>query len=108
MQVPFRFPADRANEAVAPDMSSHATIAYDQLTPNEQRQIRDALESLTSTGLLKAAASLEVTPLRGPEPLYAIRPAPTLLVVVRATPGTPLEVVDILRPAMFDNLVPRG
>ena len=50
--------------------------------------------------LLSAA---QATRLEGPEPLYVLRPAPGVRVLVRAGAGGLVEVLDIIRPAALRN-----
>ena len=43
-----------------------------------------------------------------PEPLYALRAAPDVLVIVRREPGASVEVEDIVRPAALRNFAHAG
>lgn len=77
-------------------------IAYDQLTLEEKERVRKALRILENEGLT-ASPQLGIKRLAGPEPLYALSAAPEVTVIVRMEPGTPVEVMDIVRPDTLRN-----
>ena len=54
-------------------------------------------------GLQTPSGALAIMRLAGPEPLYSLRAAPEVRVIVRAEPGAPIQVVDIVRPAALRN-----
>jgi hypothetical protein len=62
-----------------------------------------ALRTLERDGLSASTAPLGIVRLAGSEPLYALRAAPEVRMIVRAEPGAAIEVVDIMRPAALRN-----
>lgn len=81
------------------DASLRAMIAFDQLADVEKAAVLASLQLLEHDGspLLSTA---QATRLEGPEPLYVLRPAPDVRVLVRAGAGGMVEVLDIIRPAL--------
>lgn len=85
------------------DVPPRVVIAFDQLSEGEQAAVLAALQVLERDGAQALSPAAGVLRLRGPEPLYMLRPAPDVRVMVRAGEGTPLEVLDIVRPAALRN-----
>ncbi len=54
------------------------------------------------------AAGLDVTRLGGSLPLYALRAAPNVIVILHAEPGQAVEVWDIAQPATLDSFAHAG
>ena len=76
-------------------------VAFDQLTDEEQRQVLAALERVEREGL--GAAERDLTRLGGALPLYALRAAPSVVVILRAESGQAVEVWDIIQPATLEG-----
>ena len=83
------------------DVPLGVIIAVDQLTDEERRHVLRALERIERDGL--SAAGLDVTRLGGSLPLYALRAAPNVVVILHAQPGHAVEVWDIAQPATLES-----
>ena len=77
-------------------------IAFDQPADAEKAAVLASLQLLErdSSHLLSTA---QATRLERSEPLYVLRPAPDVRVLVRAGAGRLVEVLDIIRPSALRN-----
>jgi len=80
---------------------NRAAIAFDQLQEDEKQRVLDALGRVEREGV--DAPGLDVTKRGGPPPLYFLRAAPNVIVILRAEPGQPIEVRDIVQPATLES-----
>jgi hypothetical protein len=87
------------------DIPPRAMIAFDQLTGGEKDAVLAALQVLERTST-PAPSTADATRLSGSEPLYLLRPAPNVRVIVRAGAGEPIEVLHIVRSSPLRNRAP--
>jgi hypothetical protein len=85
------------------DAPPRVVIAFDQLTDSEKVAVLAALQALGRNGSQALSPAAGALRLDGLEPLYVLRPAPDVRMIVRAVEGTPIEVMDIVRPAALRN-----
>jgi len=85
------------------EVPPRVAIAFDQLTDTEQAAVLAALQALERDGAQALSPAAGALRLEGPEPLYVLRPAPDVRVIVRAGAEPPIEVMDIVRPAALRN-----
>jgi hypothetical protein len=95
-------PVENGDRRLPLDVPPRVMIAFDQLTSAEQDAVLTALQRLEQAGPT-APSTADATRLAGPDPLYVLRPAPDVRMIVRAAAGEPVEVVDIVRPAALRN-----
>ncbi len=88
------------------DVPLRVIIAFDQLTDEERRHVLGALERIEREGL--SATGLDVTRLGGALPLYALRAAPNVVVILQAELGRAVEVRDIVQPATLESFAHAG
>ncbi len=88
-------------ELISANSPLRVVIAYDQLTPEEQGCVRATLQELDRKGLSTDAG---IQRLASPDPLYALNATPDITVIVRMEPGSPVEVMDIVRTETLHNL----
>lgn len=88
------------------DVPLRVIIAFDQLTDEERGHVLGALERIGRDGL--GAPGLDVTRLGGPLPLYALRAAPDVIVILHAEPGQAVKVWDIAQPATLESFAHAG
>ncbi len=81
--------------------SNRAAIAFDQLKEDEKQRVLDVLGRIEREGV--DAPGLDVTKRGGLPPLYFLRAAPDVIVILRAEPGQPIEVRDIVQPATLES-----
>jgi hypothetical protein len=103
MELPVSPHDENGHARVRTEYPPRVVIAFDQLTVEEQRQVTAALSTLDRDGLAGSIAALGIVRLAGAEPLYALRAAPEVWMIMRAEPGAAIEVVDIMRPAALRN-----
>jgi len=101
MQLPISRHEGNGRHHLNPDVPMRVIIAFDGLTSDEKRSVTEALGEIEHVGL--NAQSLSLERLGGNDPFYAVRPAPNVVVLLLAEPGTPVKVWDIARPAMLDS-----
>jgi hypothetical protein len=90
---------DQHERALA-DAPLRVIIAYNQLTPDEQGQVRAALQAIDHK---EPSAHVGMRRLAGPDPLYALNATPDVTVIVNMEPGAPVEVMDIVRLETLRN-----
>lgn len=79
------------------DLPGQVLVALDHLTDDEKVGVSAAVQAF-------ARGEVDGTRVPGPEPLYALRAAPEVLVFVRKEPDAPVETVDVMRPAALRAL----
>jgi len=84
------------HERLVADFPGQVIVALDHLTSKEQQGVYAAVDTF-------ARGEQDGRRLPLPEPLYVLRAAPDVLVIVRREPGAPVEVEDIVRPAALRN-----
>ena len=99
MELPVSRHSTDGDMRLRADVPQRVIIAFDQLTEGEKSAVLAALHTLARDGLQAPSGTPAITRLAGPEPLYALRAAPEVRVIVRAEPCAPIDVVDIVRPA---------
>ena len=87
------------------DTSNRAAIAFDQLKEDEKQSVLAVLGTIEREGV--DASGLDVTKRGGPPPLYFLRAAPDVIVILRAEPGQPIEARDIVQPATLESFAHR-
>lgn len=86
------------HESLITELPGQVLVALDHLTPEEREGVFAAVRAF-------ARGEMDGTRIPGPEPLYALRAAPEVLVFVRREqPAAPVEAVDIMRPAALRTL----
>lgn len=103
MELPVIEHGENGHKRLRADVPQRVIIAFDQLTEEERSKVLAALRTLERDGLQTPSGALAIKRLAGPEPLYSLRAAPEVRVIVRAEPGAPIDVVDIVRPAALRN-----
>jgi len=83
------------------DLPTQVVMALDHLTVEEQEGVFAAVRAFSRH-------EKDGTRLPLPEPLYALRAAHEVLVIVRGEPGTPVEIEDIVRPAALRHFTHVG
>lgn len=78
------------------ELPRRVIVALDHLTSAEREGVSAAVDAF-------ARRQVDGTRLASPEPLYMLRAAPDVLVIVRREEGQPLEVEDVVRPATLRN-----
>jgi len=91
----YRPREDGHNRTVA-NFSNQVVVALDHLTNTAREGVYTTVEAFA-----RHEEDGDRLPL--PEPLYVLRAAPEVLVIVRWEPGAPVEVEDIVRPAALRN-----
>jgi hypothetical protein len=99
MELPVTRHTTDGDRRLRADVPQRVIIAFDQLTDEEKSAVLAALHALAHDGLQTPSGTPAMTRLAGPEPLYSLRAAPEVRVIVRAEPGAPIDVVDTVRPA---------
>ena len=79
--------------------------ALDRLSADEQAAARLALDELRHLPADEPRDSL-LRKIASDEPVYALRAAPQVLLVVRLDPDEPVEVVEIVRPETLRRMFP--
>src|SRR5690348_7105014 len=87
---------DRVDRLVA-ELHGRVIVALDHLTEAERVAVRAAVQAF-------ARQQMEGKRLPDPEPLFLLRAAPEVLVIVRREPGLPVVVEDVVRPATWRRL----
>ena len=78
------------------DLPGQVIVALDHLTSEDREGVFAAIHAFASdVG--------KGTRLSGSEPMYILRAAPEVRVIVRREPDAPVEVEDIVRPATLRN-----
>ncbi len=101
MELPISHSDVDGDVRLRADVPLSVMIAFDQLTDEEQRRVLEALGRIERDGL--SAVGLDVTRLGGTAPLYALRAALAVVVILHAEPGQAVEVWDIVQPATLDS-----
>lgn len=92
---------EHGHDQFVADLPTQVIMALDHLTSEEQEGVFAAVQAFTRHE--KDGARLPL-----PEPLYALRAAPEVLVIVRGEPGTAVEIEDIVRPAALRHFTHVG
>ena len=103
MELPVTRDTTDGDMRLRADVPRRVIIAFDQLTEGEKSAVLATLHTLARDGLPPPSGTPAIMRLAGPEPLYSLRAAPEVRVIVRAAPGAPIDVVDIVRPAALRN-----
>jgi hypothetical protein len=103
MELPVTRHTSDGDMRLRADVPQRVIIAFDQLTEGEKSAVLAALHTLARDGLRRPSGTPAMTRLAGPEPLYSLRAAPEVRVIVHAEPDAPIDVVDIVRPAALRN-----
>lgn len=106
MELPISHSDSDGDTRLRADVPLSVMIAFDQLTDEERRHVLGALERIEREGL--SARGLDVTRLGGALPLYALRAAPTVVVILHAELGRAVEVCDIVQPATLESFAHAG
>jgi hypothetical protein len=101
MELRDRAHAGNNDRQLPPDVPPRVLIAFDQLAEEEQAAVLAALQALERDRVQALSPAAGTLRLEGTEPLYVLRPTADVRVIVRA--GTPIEVMDIVRPAALRN-----
>jgi hypothetical protein len=104
MELPVTRHTTDGDMRLRADVPQRVIIAFDQLTEGEKSAVLAALHTLARDGLQTPSGTPAITRLAGPEPLYSLCAAPEVRVIVRAEPGAPIDVVDIVRPAALRHV----
>lgn len=88
------------------DVPNRVVVAFDQLTGDEQQSVLDTIEKIERVGL--DTTQLDAQRLGGPTPLYAIRTAPDVIVIIQVEQDGPVEVRDIVQPATLESFAHAG
>ena len=83
------------------ELPGRVIVALDHLTKEEQSLVHAAAQAFARHELAGAR-------LPAPEPLFLVRAAPHVLLIVRQEPGVPVVVEDIVRPATWHTLAHAG
>lgn len=92
---------DNGHQPLVAELPGQVIVALDHLTGEEREGVLDAVHAFARNE--KDGARLPL-----PEPLYVLRAAPEVLVIVRRESGAPVEVEDIVRPAALRNFAHAG
>ncbi len=106
MELPISHAGSDEDARLRADVPLRVIIAFDQLTDEERQHVLGALERIKRDGL--SAPGLDVTRLGGLLPLYALRAAPNVVVILHAGPGQAVEVRDIAQPATLEGFARAG
>lgn len=92
----------REQQVVVP---SRVIAALAQLEPAEQTAVRAAFRAIGRDGV-QSGGGVVARRLATPDPNYVLylAEAPDVLVIVRATPDAPIEIVDLVRPETLEAL----
>jgi hypothetical protein len=83
------------------DLPGRVIVALDHLTAKERAAVYDTAQAF-------ARQEIDGTRLPDAEPLFILRAAPDVLILVRREPGMPVTLEDIVRPATWQNLAHAG
>lgn len=106
MELPINRQPTTGDHRLHADVPTRVTVAFDQLTDAERDKVLEALRQVEREGL--TGSGLDIMRLGGPTALYALRVAPTIIVILRAEPGHAVEVRDIVQPATLENFAHAG
>jgi len=79
--------------------------ALDQLAAEEQAAVRQALDELRHLPV-DEPRDPRLHRIAGDEPIYTLRVAPQVLLLVRLDPVGPIEVIEIVRPETLRRMFP--
>jgi len=84
---------------------SRVIAALSQLEGAEQDAVRAAFQAIGREGV-RSVPGIEAREVDAPDPFYVLYldDAPDILVLARARPDAPIEIMDIVRPDTLRNL----
>jgi hypothetical protein len=86
-------------------LPSRVLAALDQLTDEEQQAVRQALREIEAEGI-GGVGEPRLRRLGVDEPLYVLRPAPAVRLIIRLSPDGSTEVLEIVRPETLRHMFP--
>lgn len=96
MEVPLGQPRSNGHTRLVADLPLRVIVALEHLEDEEQEGVLAAVQAF-------AHREMDGRRISGSEPLYILRAAPEVRVIVRREGEAPVEVVDIVRPATLRN-----